>query len=122
MGSFDNLRINGISVNADEFWDRVQFISPFTELNKKLGRPANDRLFSMKKLRKTIPTPEQIEQIADVLETTPEYLLYGVKPVAGDDLSVNEMKVIDAIRSNAKLKKMVFNLIETSTNKRIKFS
>lgn len=121
MGFYNNLRINGANVDATEFWERVRFLSSFTELNKKLGRPANDRLFSMKKLRGTLPTAEQVEQIADALDTTSDYLLYGVKTISEDDLSINEMKVISAIRNDARLKKMIFTMIESSTNNRVKF-
>ena len=99
-------------VNADDFWRRVQDKISFAKLQKLMGYPDNSRIMSMRKMRHTIPDALEVLKIAEILGVTPSWLMYGTDFLSTDQLSVDEMRVVTAMRKSDKLKGVFLSLAD----------
>lgn len=93
-----------VQVNADDFWKRVQDKISFAKLQKLMGYPDNSRIMSMRKLRHAMPDALEVLKIAEIIGVTPSWLMYGTDFIDTNQLSIDEMKVVTAMRKNEKIR------------------
>ena len=113
----ETYKIRDKAPDPAEFWKRVQSRSKLKDLQIKLGYPPNSNAFPMYKQRGTIPSYDKVRAIADILDVSVEFLLYGVDPPNYDNLNPAEKKILKLMRTDMSFLSEVSSLYVKYTEK-----
>lgn len=105
-------------ISSQAIFDRIDVLArranmSLSDVAKSIGMSSANRFFVIKS-RNSIPSLEMLCKLADLFDTTLDYLIAGRIPFDRDELSVLEDTVLSKIRTSSNFKIKVKELLQES--------